>query len=324
MSRRMGFVMDPLAEITPRKDSTLAMMIAAQERGWELFEIHVPDLALRDRQVSARMRAVEVRDRDDHWHDVTDVVELPLTELDALMMRKDPPFDMDYVYATYLLEQAEAAGLPVINRPRALRDANEKLFTAWFPQCCPPTVVTARHEVLRAFVAEQADTIAKPLEGMGGTGIFRLRDGDPNINSVLETLTHRYRRPIMVQRYLPAIAEGDKRILLVDGQSLDHCLARLPTGGETRANLAAGGSYRAQPLSDADRWICEQVAPTLVEYGLTFVGLDVIGDRLTEINVTSPTCIREIARDSGENAAERLLDSVEGRLSSSPRPGVSG
>jgi len=310
MTRQIGFVMDPLASITPKKDSTLAMMLAVQARGWQACEIHVPDLALLDGRVTARMRTVTVQDDDHHWHDVTDVVEAPLTDLDAVIMRKDPPFDMDYIYATYLLEQAEAAGVPVYNRPRGLRDANEKLFTAWFPQCCPPTLVTARHEVLRSFIADQGDAIVKPLDGMGGTGVFRLHAEDPNINSVLETLTARYRRPIMAQTYLPAIREGDKRILLIEGEPLEYVLARLPSRGETRANLAAGGGYRTQPLSDSDRWICEQVAPSLREHGLTFVGLDVIGDRLTEINVTSPTCIREIARETGANAAERLMEIV--------------
>lgn len=314
MSRRIGFVMDPLASITPKKDSTLAMMLAAQERGWRLHEIHVPDLALVDGRVSARMRTVTVRDDDHHWHEVVEVIEAPLTELDAVMMRKDPPFDMDYVYATYLLEQAEAAGVPVINRPRGLRDANEKLFTAWFPQCCPPTVVSARHDVLRAFIAEQGDAVVKPLDGMGGTGVFRLRADDPNINSALEMLTARYRRPIMAQRYLAEISEGDKRILLIEGRPLEYVLARLASRGETRANLAAGGGYRAQPLSQADRWICEQVAPRLAEHGIVFAGLDVIGDRLTEVNVTSPTCIREIARETGVNAAEQLMDALERRL----------
>lgn len=314
MSRRIGFVMDPLASITPKKDSTLAMMLAAQERGWRLHEIHVPDLALVDGRVSARMRTVTVRDDEHDWHEVLEVIEAPLTDLDAVLMRKDPPFDMDYVYATYLLEQAEAAGVPVINRPRGLRDANEKLFTAWFPQCCPPTVVSARHEALRAFIAEQGDAVVKPLDGMGGSGVFRLRADDPNINSALEMLTARYRRPIMAQRYLPAIGEGDKRILLIEGRPLEYVLARLPSQGETRANLAAGGGYRAQPLSDADRWICGQVAPMLAEHGLVFVGLDVIGDRLTEVNVTSPTCIREIARESGVDAAEQLMDALDQRL----------
>lgn len=314
MSRQLGFVMDPLEFITPKKDSTLAIMLAAQARGWQPLEIRVPDLALADGRVSARMRQVRVHDDEHHWHDVEAEFDAPLADLDAVLMRKDPPFDMEYVYATYLLEQAEAAGVPVINRPQALRDANEKLFTAWFPQCCPPTLVTARQDLLRAFVAEQGDTIVKPLDGMGGSGIFRLYAQDHNINSVLETLTARYHRPIMAQRYLPEIVDGDKRVLLVDGEPLEYALARLPSAGETRANLAAGGGYRTQPLSDADRWIAEQVAPALRERGLTFVGLDVIGDRLTEINVTSPTCIREIARETGVNAADRLLDAIERRL----------
>lgn len=311
MTRRIGFVMDPLAAITPKKDSTLAMMLAAQARGWELREIHLDDLALEAGRVRARMRIVEVFDDERHWHATREVLEAPMTDLDAVLMRKDPPFDMDYVYATYLLEQVEHAGVPVHNRPRALRDFNEKLATAWYPGLCPPTLVTARHDVLRSFIAEQGDVIVKPLDGMGGTGVFRLQAGDPNTNSALETLTLRYRRPIMAQRYLPAIRDGDKRILLVEGEPLEYCLARLPAEGETRANLAAGGGYRAQPLSDADRDICEQVAPALVERGLTFVGLDVIGDKLTEINVTSPTCIREIARETGVNAAERLMDVIE-------------
>ena len=242
MSRDIGFVMDPLAGITPKKDSTLAMMLAAQRRGWRIHEIHPADLAMRDSTVSARMRTVTVHDDETHWHDVMDVVEAPMSSLDAVMMRKDPPFDMDYIYATYLLEQVEAVGVPVFNRPRALRDANEKLFTAWFPQCCLPTLVTARHESLRAFIAEQGETIVKPLDGMGGTGVFRMNPQDPNINSVLETLTHKYRRAIMAQTWIPAIREGDKRILLIDGQPLDQCLARLASAGETRANLAAGAA----------------------------------------------------------------------------------
>ncbi len=314
MTRRIGFVMDPLASITPKKDSTLALMLAAQARGWQLLEIHMPDLALTDGAVSARMREVTVYDDPAHWHDTHGEFEAPLSDLDAVLMRKDPPFDMDYVYATYLLEQAEAAGVPVVNRPQALRDANEKLFTAWFPQCCPPTLVTARQDRLRDFIAEQGEAIVKPLDGMGGTGIFRLRPEDPNVNSVLETLTLRYQRPIMAQRYLPAITEGDKRVLVVDGEPLEYVLARLPSAGETRANLAAGGGYRAQPLSDAERRIAAEVAPALRERGLLLVGLDVIGDRLTEINVTSPTCIREIARDTGVNAAERLCDALAARL----------
>ncbi len=314
MTARLGFVMDPLASITPNKDSTLALMLAAQAYGWQPVEIHVPDLALADGQVSAHMRDVRVHDDDRHWFDAEQGFDAPLTELEAILMRKDPPFDMDYIYATYLLEQAEAAGVPVINRPRGLRDANEKLFTAWFPQCCPPTLVTARKDRLRDFIADQGDAIVKPLDGMGGAGIFRLHASDHNIGSVLETLTAHHRRPIMAQRYLPQITEGDKRVLLVDGEPLEYVLARLPAAGETRANLAAGGGYRVQPLTDAERWIVDEVAPALRQHGLTFVGLDVIGDRLTEINVTSPTCIREIARETGADAAERLMAVLERRL----------
>lgn len=317
MARHLGFVMDPIGAITPKKDSTLAMMLAAQARGWTVHEIHPRELVLRDGTVRAGMRTLRVHDDDRRWHDVTAEVDAPLAELDAILMRRDPPFDMDYVYATYLLEQAEAAGTPVFNRPRALRDANEKLFTAWFPQCCPPTLVAADRDALRGFIAEQGETVVKPLDGMGGTGVFRLRSDDPNINSALDMLTLGHRRPIMAQTYLPAIREGDKRILLIDGEPLDHCLARLPAEGESRANLAVGGSYRTQPLSDNDRWICDQVAPSLREHGLVFVGLDVIGDRLTEINVTSPTCIREIQRGSGLDAAERLMDAVARRWTAS-------
>jgi len=314
MKRALGFVMDPLADIKPAKDSTLAMMLAAQRRDWTLYEIHPADLALDANGVSARMREVRVRDDDHDWHDVTAVVDQPMSELDAVLMRKDPPFDMEYIYATYLLEQVEAGGTPVFNRPGALRDANEKLFTVWFPQCCPPTLVTARTDRLRAFIAEHGDCVVKPLDGMGGSGVFRLRADDPNIGTALELLTAHYRRPIMAQTWLPAIRDGDKRILLIDGEPFDYALARLAQAGDHRANLAAGGGSRAQPLSDRDRWICEQVAPTLVEKGLTFVGLDVIGDHLTEINVTSPTCIREITRDTGADAAERLLDVIAARL----------
>jgi glutathione synthase len=314
MTRRIGFVMDPLEFITPKKDSTLAMMLSARDLGWELLEIHVADLALERGAVHARMRRVEVHDDDADWFRVRETIDAPLGELDAILMRKDPPFDMDYVYATYLLEQAEQAGLPVINRPRALRDFNEKLATAWFPDLCPPTLVTANRERLRSFIAEHGDSIVKPLDGMGGTGVFRLSASDSNIGSALEMLTGRYRHPIMAQQYLPAITEGDKRILLVDGQPLEYCLARLAGAGETRANLAAGGSYRAQPLSEADRRISERVGPMLLDNGLRFVGLDVIGDRLTEINVTSPTCIREIARDAGVNAAERLMAVIAASL----------
>jgi len=320
MTRRLGFVMDPLAGITPRKDSTLAMMLEAQRRDWSIFEIHPATLALEGGRVSATLREVAVYDDDADWFTVRDQGEGSLDWLDAVLMRCDPPFDMDYLYTTHLLEQAEAAGVPVINRPRSLRDANEKLFTAWFPQCCPPTLVSASNGRLRRFLDEHGDIIIKPLDAMGGSGIFRLRPDDPNVGSALEAVTQRFQRQIMAQAFVPAIQEGDKRVLLVDGEPVPWALARLPRPGETRANLATGGSYRTQPLSETDQWICQQVAPTLVEYGLHFVGLDIIGDRLTEINVTSPTCIREIERGAGVNAAERLMDRIE----RCPRAGAGG
>ena len=314
MSRDIGFVMNPIEAIVPHKDSTLAMMLAAQARGWQVREIQPHAMVLRGDTVWARSRVLRVRDDPADWFEVTGEQEVCLNELDAILMRRDPPFDMDYVYATYLLEQVEAAGTPVFNRPRGLRDANEKLFTAWFPQCCPDTLVAADRDALRQFIADQGEAVIKPLDGMGGTGVFRLNATDPNINSALELLTQGYRHPIMAQTYLPAISAGDKRILLIDGDPVEQCLARLPAAGESRANLAAGGTYRTQMLSARDRWICDQVGPTLRAHGLVFVGLDVIGDHLTEINVTSPTCIREIARGSGLDAAARLLDAIARRF----------
>lgn len=318
MGLDVGFVMDPLAGIKPSKDSTLAMMLASQRRGWRVFEIHPQDLTLEAAGVSAPMRQVEVADDPDRWHTTVATTDRPLGELDFVLMRKDPPFDMDYIYATYLLDQVAAAGTPVINRPGALRDANEKLFTAWFPQCCPPTLVSARGDRLREFLVRHDEIVVKPLDGMGGSGVFRLHPDDPNIGTALEMLTDGYRRPIMAQQWIAEISAGDKRILLIDGEPFDYALARLPQAGDHRANLAAGGGSRAQPLSERDRWIAAQVAPKLVEMGLTFVGLDVIGDYLTEINVTSPTCIREIARDTGLDAADRLLDTIARRLLPAP------
>jgi len=306
----LGFVMDPIDQITPRKDSTLAMMLAAQARGWRVFEIPPRSLALSGGRVEATFVELRVFDDDGHWYESIGEGEGELTALSAVLMRCDPPFDIDYLYATYLLEQAEASGVAVVNRPRALRDANEKLFTAWFPDCCPETLVTAQQQRLRRFIEEQGDAIVKPLDAMGGTGVFRLRKDDPNIGTALETLTECYRRPVMAQTYLSAIRSGDKRVLLVDGEAVPYALARLPKSGETRANLATGGSYRAQPLTAGDRRIADRVAPTLVEYGLRFVGLDIIGEYLTEINVTSPTCIREIARGAGVDAAQLLMDAL--------------
>jgi glutathione synthase len=235
--------------------------------------------------------------------------------MDVILMRKDPPFDMEYIYSTYLLDIAQEAGVLVINHPQSVRDANEKLFTAWFPQCCPPTLVTRRKEWIKAFHQEQGDIILKPLDGMGGASIFKIAEGDPNFSVIVETLSHHGQQSVMAQRYLPDIVHGDKRILMIDGEPVPYALARIPAQGETRGNLAAGGRGEGRPLTDRDRWICEQVGPTLREKGLIFVGLDVIGDYLTEINVTSPTCIRELDKQFGLNIASDLLDAIDKRLS---------
>jgi glutathione synthase len=315
MTRKLGVVMDPIGSIQYEKDSTLAMLLAAQARGWGLYYMEQADLFLRDGAAHARLRRLKVALDPTRWFEFGAESEGPLAALDVVLMRKDPPFDMQYVYTTHLLERAEAAGVLVVNRPQALRDCNEKLFTAWFPQCTPPTLVTRDAARLRDFLGEQGDVILKPLGGMGGASVFRLRLGDPNVNVAIETLTRDETEYVMAQRYLPEIAEGDKRILLVDGEPVPYALARIPAPGETRGNLAAGGRGVGVPLSDRDRWICAQVGPTLREKGLLFVGLDVIGDWLTEINVTSPTCIRELDKLYGLDIAGKLMDAIAARLS---------
>ncbi len=310
----LGMVMDPIARIKIHKDTSFAMLLAAQRRNWSLRYLEIGDLYQRDGRTWAAMRPLRVQDDPDDWFELGEILHQPLDHLDVVLMRKDPPFDLDYVLATYLLEQAEAAGLLVLNRPRSLRDVNEKLYTARFPQCCPPTLVTRRAALIRAFLDEHRDIILKPLDGMGGESVFRLREGDPNTNVILETLSRRGERFIMAQRFIPEISEGDKRILLINGEPVPHALARIPRAGETRGNLAAGGRGEGRDLSARDRWICQQVGPSLREQGLLFVGLDVIGDYLTEINVTSPTCAREldalyrldIAGDFMQVIAERL------------------
>ncbi len=311
---KIGVVMDPIGSIQYEKDSTLAMLRAAQARGWELYYMEQADLFLRDGAAHARQRRLNVRPDAKRWFEFGAERAGPLAELDAMLMRKDPPFDMQYVYTTYLLERAETAGVLVVNRPQALRDCNEKLFTAWFPQCTPPTLVTRSAVRLRDFLAEQGDIILKPLGDMGGASVFRLRLGDPNVNVAIETLTADETEYAMAQRYLSEITEGDKRILLVDGTPIPYALARVPAPGETRGNLAAGGRGVGVPLSERDRWICAQVGPTLREKGLLFVGLDVIGDWLTEINVTSPTCIRELDTLYGLDIAGQLMDAIAARL----------
>lgn len=316
MTIKIGVVMDPIAGIKTKKDSTLAMLLAAQRRGWDVLYMELNDLHMRDGQALARLRPITVADDPANWFELGPVETATLAQLDVILMRKDPPFDTEYIYATYLLEQAERKGVLVVNKPEGLRDANEKLFTAWFPECCPPTLVTREALDIRAFLEEVTDIILKPLDGMGGTSIFRIRQGDPNVSVVIETLTNRGRRYTMAQQYVPAITEGDKRILLIDGEPVPYALARIPAAGETRGNLAAGGTGEGRVLTERDRWICAHVGPTLRARGLMFVGLDVIGDYLTEINVTSPTCIRELDAIYGLDIAGELMEAIARRLGS--------
>jgi len=312
MSKRLAVIMDPIGSIKPYKDTTLALMLAAQRRGWSLHYLELPDLYLRDGRVAASTRPLTVRDDRDHWYDFTgDAVDTAIGDFDMVLMRKDPPFDLEYIYATYWLERAAADGAFIVNRPDSLRDCNEKGFLAWFPQCTAPTLVTRDPARIRAFHAEQGDIVIKPLDGMGGAGVFRIGKDGLNIGAVVETLGEMGRRSLMAQRYLPEILEGDKRILMIGGEPVDYALARIPSVGEVRGNLAAGGRGVVQPLSDRDRWLAAQVGPELKRRGLLFVGLDVIGDYLTEINVTSPTCLREIERETGEDLGARAIRAFE-------------
>ncbi|WP_313085721.1 glutathione synthase [Pseudomonas sp.] len=314
MTVRVGIIMDPIAQIAFKKDSSLAMLLAAQARGWSLHYMEQRDLYQLAGEARARMRPLTVRHDPTNWFETGEEIDASLADLDVILMRKDPPFNSEYVYATYLLELAEQAGTLVVNRPQSLRDCNEKFFATQFPQCTPPTLVSRRADILREFAAEQRDIILKPLDEMGGASIFRHREGDPNLSVILEVLTDHGRRQIMAQRYIPAISQGDKRILMIDGEPVPYCLARIPAAGETRGNLAAGGRGVAQPLSDRDREIAAIVGPELRKRGLLFVGLDVIGEFLTEINITSPTCIREIDNAFDTQIGERLMDAIAAKL----------
>ncbi|MDF1767101.1 MAG: glutathione synthase [Gammaproteobacteria bacterium] len=314
MTVKLGVVMDPIANINVKKDTTLAMLLAAQRHGWELHYMEQSDLSLDQGSARAKTRRLNVADDPKNWFELGAPHDIALAELDVVLMRKDPPFDMDFIYSTYILEAAQREGVLIVNDPRSLRDCNEKLFATQFPQCCPPLIVAASAERLKAFHAQHGDVIFKPLDGMGGASIFRIQQGDPNLSVIIETLTDHGRQQIMAQKYLPEIVDGDKRILLVDGVPAPYGLARIPLAGETRGNLAAGGSGVAKPLTDRERWICDQVAPVLKEKGLLFVGLDVIGDYLTEINVTSPTCVRELDRAHDLDIAGDLMDSIAAKL----------
>lgn len=311
----IGVLMDPISTINIKKDSTFAMLLAAQRRGWTIWYLEIADLSMHNDQVVARLREITVTDDPQGWYQFEREDQRPLATLDALLMRKDPPFDMEYIVTTYLLEQAQRDGCLIVNDPRSLRDANEKVFTAAFPHCIPPTLITRRAAEIRAFHATHQDIILKPLDGMGGASIFRVRSNDPNLNVIIETLTAHGQRFCMAQRFIADIRAGDKRILMIDGEPVPYCLARLPAPGETRGNLAAGGRGEPRPLTERDRWIAAQVGPQLRARGILFAGLDVIGDFLTEINITSPTCIRELDAAFGLDIAGELMDCIAQHLS---------
>lgn len=307
----IGVIMDPIASIKPHKDSTFAMLLAAQQRGWNVHYMRQTDLSFIQGKASATSRELEVFDQSEGWFELGAEDQGPLERFDVLLMRVDPPFNMEYIYTTYLLEQAQKAGTLVVNDPRSLRDVNEKYFTTYFPQCLPETIVSRDPEEFKAFLTEQEKVVVKPLDGMGGASIFQLTLGDSNTNVILETLLENGTKTAMAQRFLPEYKAGDKRILLIDGEPIPYALARLPAPGESRANLAAGGTWKGVALTERDRWICDQLAPELKQRGLVFVGIDVIGDYLTEINVTSPTCIRELDQIYDLDIAGVLMGKIE-------------
>ncbi len=311
---KLGIVMDPISEINIKKDSSFAMLMAAQQRGYQLFYMEMADLAMVNGMAMANMRPLTVINDASKWYELGEAVDTPMSELDVILMRKDPPFDTEFIYATYMLERAEEQGVLIVNKPQSLRDANEKLFTAWFSEFTPETIVTRDAKRIRAFHQAKGDIILKPLDGMGGTSIFRVKQDDPNLGVIIETLTSYGQQYAMAQAFIPEITQGDKRILVVDGEPVPYALARIPMKGETRGNLAAGGSGVAQPLSDSDWVIARAIGPELKKRGLIFVGLDVIGDKLTEINVTSPTCIREIQAAFDVDITGMLMDAIEARL----------
>jgi glutathione synthase len=311
MTLKLGVVMDPIATINYKKDSTLAMLLEASRRGHALYYFEMTDLFLRDGKPYGNAKALSVTADPKHWFALTDAGIVPLGTLDIILMRKDPPFNSEYINATYILEQAEQQGVLVVNKPQSLRDANEKIYTAWFPQCTPPTLVTRSIQLLKEFYQEQQDIVCKPVDGMGGVSIFHLVPEDRNAAVIFETLTKSETEFVMAQKFIPEITAGDKRILLIDGEPVTHALARIPAKGEWRGNLAAGARGVAQPLSERDLYICDQVGPLLKQKGLYFVGIDVIGDYLTEINVTSPTCIRELDEQCDLNISAQLFDSLQ-------------
>ena len=314
MTIKLGMIMDPIESIKTYKDSSFAMLLAAQKKGWSLYYMQQADIYQLNSEVYARVCKIQVSDNAENWFEKSAEEIIPLKNLHTIFMRKDPPFDMEYIYTTYLLEQVEKQGTLIVNKPASLRDANEKLLATQFPQCCSPTLVSRDPALFRDFINEHQDVILKPLDGMGGQSIFRVSPSDANLSVILETLLEFGQRSIMAQKFIPEITQGDKRILMINGEAVPYTLARIPAKGETRGNLAAGGQGVAMPITERERWICQQVGPRLKEMGLIFVGLDVIGDYLTEINVTSPTCIRELDAQFNLDIATQLMDCIEPML----------
>lgn len=308
-------VMDNIATINYKKDTTLAMMWAATERGHTLAYCGIHDLWLEYGQLNVDSQSIKVFKNPDKFYELGEKITTPITAFDVVLMRKDPPFDMNFIYATYLLDKAKDAGVLVVNDPSTIRDCNEKLFATWFSHDMSPTIVTAKQSHIRAFIDHHQDVIVKPLDGMGGMGIFRLTADGSNIGSTLEMLTQMETLPIMAQKYLPEIKDGDKRVLIVGGQVVPYCLARIPQAGETRGNLAAGGRGIAMPLTDDEKAVAQKIAPILLAKGLYFVGLDLIGAKITEINVTSPTCVREIDEQFGTHIAIDFIEFIETKIS---------
>ena len=308
---KLGVVMDPIETINFKKDSTLAMMIEAQRKGHEIIYITPDSLFINSGISYASSNKMEVRNDPSDWFTKEEETIIELSELDSILMRQDPPFNSGYIYNTYVLEMAARQGVNIFNNPRSLRDCNEKVYATEFPQCCTKHLVTSRKDFLTDFVLENKDTVIKPLDGMGGASIFRVKANDPNLNVILETITDHFTEKVMIQEFIPEITEGDKRILIVNGKPMSASIARVPAEGELRGNLAAGASAVAKSLSDRDLWICEEVGPSLVEKGLLLVGLDIIGDYLTEINVTSPTCFKEYKDLCDIDVAEIFIKSVE-------------
>lgn len=306
--------MESMNSIKPNKNTSFAILLEAQRRGWENYFLESHDVWLQDGIVWGRMNKIHVEDNLEHWFEFSNIVEEPLNEhLDVLFMRQEPPFTIDYIYLTYLLEQAESKGLLVVNKPLGLRNANEKFFTTWFPQCNPKTLVTSQAKLIVEFIHEEKEIVVKPLAAMGGSSVFRVSEGDPNTNVILEVMTQKGSQLVMAQRFIPEIAQGDKRIILIDGEPIPYALARIPAPGDFRGNMVAGANIEGRELTERDRWICEQVGPTLRENGLIFVGLDVIGNYLSEINVTSPTGVRQLDTFFDLNICADLLDWVENR-----------